>query len=116
MMSFLKILFGFTLISLIIVFSAAIFESFLTSKEIEITITKLERTMNEDGNVDYYIHTEDEIFNNENNYYQGKSNREALMKLFEKGKTYKVHVVGYNLGFEIPYFISKNRNIIKIVQ
>lgn len=104
------------IVLIIILFSASIFETFLTSKEIEINVTKLDRVMDEEGDIHYYIETPTEIFKNENNYYHGKSNQEALMKLFEKDKSYKVQVVGYKLGFEIPFFISKRRNIIKIIQ
>ena len=116
MKSFLKIIFSFILVLLIVLFSASIFESFLTRTVIEIKVTKLDRVMDEKGDLHYYIETPNEIFKNENNYYHGKSNQEPLMKLLEKDKTYKVQVVGYNLGFEIPFFISKRRNIIKIVQ
>ena len=114
MRSFFKVIFSLTLILFIVLFSAAIFESFLTSKVIEIKIAKLDRVMDENGDLHYYIETRDEIFKNENNYYHGKSNQEALMKLLEKDKTYRVQVV--NVGFEVPFFISKRRNIIKIVQ
>ena len=114
MRNFMKILFGFVLISLIILFSAAIFETFLTSKEIMIKIKGIETPMDTEGNRRCFIITEGETFMNENNYYHGKSNQEELLKLLEKDKTYKVQVVGYKLGFEIPFFISKYRNIIKI--
>ena len=116
MRDFLKILFSLALIAVIIIYCAAIFESYLTSKRIEITVTQLERSQDEQGTIHYYIHTKDETFRNEDTYYQGKSNQEALMKILEKGKTYKVLVVGYNLGFDIPFFISKYRNIIKIIE
>lgn len=116
MRNLMKILFGFVLISLIILFSASIFESFLTSKEIMIKIKSIEMPVDADGNARCFIVTEGETFRNENNYYHGKSNQEELLKLFEKDKTYKVQIVGYKFGFEIPLFISKYRNIIKIVQ
>ena len=114
MSGFCKIILSIILILLIVLFSASIFESFLTSKEIK--IVKLERVLDEKGDLHFFVETADEIFRNENNYYHGKSNQEALMKLLEKGKTYKVQVVGYKLGFNIPFFISKRRNIIKIIQ
>ena len=116
MSSFGKIIFGLILILFIVLFSAAIFESFLTNRVIEIKIVKLDTVMDKNGDLYYFVETPDEIFKNENNYYHGKSNQDALMKLLEKGKTYKVQVVGYKLGFDIPFFISKRRNIIKIVQ
>ena len=116
MKCFFKVIFGLILVVSVVLFSAAIFESFLTSKVIEIKVTKLERVLDEDGGMHYFIHTKEEIFKNENNSYHGKSNQESLMKLFEKDKTYKVKVTGYNFDFEIPFFISKYRNIIKIVQ
>lgn len=116
MRTLLKLLFGLTLVGLIVISSAAIFETFITSKEVEIEITKLERTLNEEGELKYFIHTKEEVFRNEDNYYHGKSNQESLMKLLEANKKYKVQVVGYNLGFEIPFFISSRRNIIKIIR
>lgn len=116
MKCFFKVILGLILVASVILFSTAILESFLTSKELEIKVTKLERVLDEDGGLHYFIHTKEEIFKNENNSYHWKSNQESLMKLFEKDKTYKVKVVGYNIDFEIPLFISNYRNIIKIVQ
>ena len=116
MKTIFKILIGFTLLALIVIFCAAIFEPFITTKVLEINVIKLERILDDNNRMQYYIHTPNEVFRNMNNYYHNKSNEDALMKLFEKNKNYKVKVIGYGLSFDIPYSISKHRNIINIVK
>lgn len=114
---FLKLIFGIIIIVSLLAFCTVIFESFLTSETVEIKVMKLETKIDPSSNKkEYFIHSQNEIFRNENSYYHGKSNQDALMKIFKEKKTYKVHVVGYQIGFEIPFIISKYRNIVKIAQ
>ena len=85
------------------------FERFLTEKEITITVTNSVKFGDEPGR--YLIFTEDEVFEDEDNYYHDKTNAAEVFKTLQKGRTYKVKVVSFYLPL-IPHF----RNIIDVVE
>ncbi|MFC2084315.1 hypothetical protein ACFLS9_04595 [Bacteroidota bacterium] len=115
MRDFLKLFFGLAIVVSIIVFCALLFESYLTEEVIKIKVTKKETVTSEDGAITYLIHTENEIFENSNNYFHKKENAESLNKKIKRKNTYKIKVVGFNLGFKIPFF-TEYRNITEIVE
>ena len=100
---------GFVAAILILIFGYLFFEPFLTKTEEVITITATERWGNEAGK--YFIFTDDEVFENVNNYYHNKDNADEIFKLFKLGYTYRVTVVGVYLPF-LPRF----RNILNIIE
>jgi len=100
---------GFVAAILILIFGYLFFEPFLTKTEEVITITATERWGNEAGK--YFIFTDDEVFENVNNYYHNKDNADEIFKLFKLGYTYRVTVVGVYLPY-LPRF----RNILNIIE
>jgi len=101
------VFFGFITAIIILIFGYLFFEPFLTKTEEVITITAKERWGDEAGK--YFIFTDDEVFENVNNYYHNKDNADEIFKLFKLGYTYRVTVVGVYLPF-LPRF----RNILNI--
>ena len=108
-MSKISIVLGVIIFLCIIVFGFIFFEPFITEDEVEIRVINKERWTGERGS--YFIFTDKEVFVNEDNYYHNKTNADELYKLFNRGDTYKVKVVGYYLPF-LPRF----RNIINILE
>ena len=109
MMSKISIVLGVIIFLCIIVFGFIFFEPFITEDEVEIRVINKERWTGERGK--YFIFTDKEVFINEDNYYHNKTNADELYKLFNRGDTYKVKVVGYYIPF-LPRF----RNIINILE
>ena len=109
MMSKISIVLGVIIFLCIIVFGFIFFEPFITEDEVEIRVINKERWTGERGS--YFIFTDKEVFVNEDNYYHNKTNADELYKLFNRGDTYKVKVVGYYIPF-LPRF----RNIINILE
>jgi hypothetical protein len=83
------------------------FEKTLTEKEVTVKIIDIARTA--DG--DYLVSTKNEIFINKDNGFYDKHNSNIINSKLEKGKMYKLKVV----GIRIP-FIFKYRNIFRIVE
>jgi len=108
-MSKISIVLGVIIFLCIIVFGFIFFEPFITEDEVEIRVINKERWTGERGS--YFIFTDKEVFVNEDNYYHNKTNADELYKLFNRGDTYKVKVVGYYIPF-LPRF----RNIINILE
>lgn len=109
MMSKISIVLGVIIFLCIIVFGFIFFEPFITEDEVEIRVINKERWTGERGK--YFIFTDKEVFINEDNYYHNKTNADELYKLFNRGDTYEVKVVGYYIPF-LPRF----RNIINILE
>lgn len=109
----------FILLPLILVIAtvypiALFFENIISKEEVEVVIMGIEKTVNEEGEVFYYVRTNLELFVNANNKFHKKDNAEALIKKLKVGQKYKLEVVGYKLGINLPYFL-KERNILDIV-
>jgi len=100
--------FGTIIIASLVIFSYLIFERSLTEKELKITVKEVEADLDVEGK--YLVYTKDEIFENSNNFFLGKSNAKELYDKLRKGKTYIIKVVGIRLPM-----ISKYRNIVEIV-
>jgi hypothetical protein len=83
-------------------------EKFLTEEEIVITIINKEKFGDEQEK--YLIFTANEVFENSNKLYHGKSNADLVFKKLERGVTYRVTVAGIYLP-NIP----RLRNIIDVV-
>jgi len=99
---------GTIIIASLVIFSYLIFERSLTEKEIKITIKEVEADFNVKGK--YLIFTKDEIFENSNSFFLGKSNAKELNDEIQKGKTYIVKVAGVRIPMILRY-----RNIVELV-
>ena len=115
MIDFIKLVLGVVIVVTVIGFSMLIFEKFITQKTITIKIALVEKKTIRSGDVYYLIYTENEIFENRNNYFHGKQNANELGINFKNGKSYKVKVVGYNFGVKLPFFL-KHRNILDVAR
>ena len=103
----------FTIVTIILTlvflgFSYLYLEKFLTEEEIAITVINKEKFGNEEGK--YLIFTPNEVFENSNNYYYGKSNADLVYLKLDRGVSYRVKVAGVYLP-NIP----RLRNIIEVV-
>jgi hypothetical protein len=105
----LSAMIGFLIILLILLFGYLFFEPFLTEETITIKVINKSQFGNETGK--YFVFTDEEVFYNDNNYYQSKENADELNEKIYPGTTYKVKVVGVYLPW-LPRF----RNIIKILE
>ncbi len=114
MLDFMKVILGVIVVVIIIGFSMLIFEKFVTEKTVTIKVALVEKKILKSGEVYYLIYTQNEIFENRNNSFYGKQNADKLGLNFRNGKSYKVRVVGYNLGVKLPFFLE-HRNILDIV-
>lgn len=103
----LSVLAGIVIILFVIVFGYLFFEPYITEDEITITVINKERFGSERGK--YLIFTENEVFQNSDNYYHNKSNADELYPYFRPGSNYRVKVVGVYWP-SIPRF----RNIVAI--
>jgi hypothetical protein len=83
------------------------FERTLTEKEITVKIIDIYKNVDDE----YLVSTKNEIFINKNNSFYRKINSEEINDKLEKGKTYKIKVV----GLRIP-LVSKYRNIFEVVE
>lgn len=111
--------FLFILLPLIIVIAtvypiALFFENIISKEEVEVVIMGIEKAVNEEGEVFYYVKTNLELFVNANNKFHKKDNAEALIKKLKVGQKYKLEVIGYKFGIDLPFFL-KERNILDIV-
>jgi len=105
----LSAMIGFLIVLLIILFGYLFFEPFVTEETITIKVLNKSQFGNEPGK--YFVFTQDEVFNNSNNYYHSKENADDLNEKLYPGSTYKVKVV----GLYIPW-LPRFRNIIKILE
>ncbi|HVO75539.1 MAG TPA: hypothetical protein VMT35_16030 [Ignavibacteriaceae bacterium] len=90
----------------ILVYLYLSFEKTLTEKEVTVKI--LDISSIDDA---YLVTTKNEIFINKDNSFYDKYDSDQINSKLEKGKTYKLNVV----GVRIP-FISKYRNIVEVVE
>lgn len=109
-----KFFFGLIVIALVLVLGALYFESYLTEKDLEVEIVNTVVVTNAGGERKELILTRGETFVNEDNSLLNKSNSKELQLKLLPGRRLKIRVVGYKLGFNLP-FHSEFRNIIKIV-
>ncbi|MFZ1518222.1 MAG: hypothetical protein WAU11_05575 [Ignavibacteriaceae bacterium] len=100
---------GFLIVLLILLFGYLFFEPFVTEETITIKVLNKSQFGNEPGK--YFVFTQDEVFNNSNNYYHSKENADDLNEKLYPGSSYKVKVVGVYIPW-LPRF----RNIIKIIE
>ncbi len=105
----LSAMIGFLIVLLILLFGYLFFEPFVTEETITIKVLNKSQFGNEPGK--YFVFTQDEVFNNSNNYYHSKENADDLNEKLYPGSTYKVNVVGVYIPW-LPRF----RNIIKIIE
>ena len=88
---------------------------FSTVQEVTITVTDKERIVESHGSsgVDskYLVFTEDEVYENTDNFIFGKFRSSKLQGQFKVDSTYNVKVVGWRVGI-----LSSYKNIIKIVE
>ena len=105
----LSAMIGFLIVLLIILFGYLFFEPFVTEETITIKVLNKSQFGNEPGK--YFVFTQDEVFNNSDNYYHSKENADELNEKLYPGSTYKVKVV----GLYIPW-LPRFRNIIKILE
>jgi hypothetical protein len=105
----LSAMIGFLIILLILLFGYLFFEPFLTEETITIRVINKSQFGNEPGK--YFVFTDEEVFYNDNNYYQSKENADELNEKIYPGTTYRVKVVGVYLPW-LPRF----RNITKILE
>jgi len=105
----LSAMIGFLIILLILLFGFLFFEPFLTEETITIKVINKSQFGNERGK--YFVFTDEEVFYNDNNYYQSKENADELNEKIYPGTTYRVKVVGVYLPW-LPRF----RNITKILE
>ena len=105
----LSAMIGFLIILLILLFGYLFFEPFLTEETITIKVINKSQFGNETGK--YFVFTDEEVFYNDNNYYQSKENADELNEKIYPGTTYRVKVVGVYLPW-LPRF----RNITKILE
>ncbi|MCF8241544.1 MAG: hypothetical protein K9J16_09160 [Melioribacteraceae bacterium] len=110
-----KIVFAFLILFISVYFCAIIFEPYLTEAKVNALVKKKETLVNIDRDTLFLIHTEKEIFINKNNYYHGKNNSSRLIKKIKKGQRYSFKVVGYKIGFDLPFF-SRYRNIVEVIE
>ena len=104
-----KVSIGLIIIFISFIFGYLFFERFLTEKEVTITVVNSAKFGDETGR--YLIFTEDEVFEDSNNYYHDKHNATEVFNKLQKGRTYIVKVVSFYLP-DIPHF----RNIIDVVK
>jgi len=110
-----KFFIGLIVIALVFVFGALYFESYLTEKDLEVEIVNTVMVTNASGERKELVLTRGETFVNEDNSLLNKSNSRELQKKLIPGTRLKLRVVGYKLGFNLP-FHSEFRNIVKIVE
>jgi hypothetical protein len=103
-----KIVIGLIIIIFSLVYGYLFFERFLTEEEIVITVSNSEKFGDETGR--YLIFTDDEVFDDANNYYHDKHNATDVFNKLQKGRTYTVKVVSFYWP-TLPHF----RNITEIV-
>lgn len=97
-----------------IAFLQSMIISYVTQKEIVVTITKTDRIVErsgEDISSKYLVYTEEETFENTDSWMHFKFNSSDVQGRLLEGKKYVVKVYGWR----IPFF-SCYRNIIKIVE
>ncbi|MBU1098363.1 MAG: hypothetical protein KKB34_17920 [Bacteroidetes bacterium] len=114
MLNFLKFFFGLLIVVLLIIAGAIYFESFLTRKEVEITILKVDEMFTPENEKYYLIHTKDEIFENRNYYLHNKDYADALQNKLLSGNKYRIVVVGFNFESNIPLFLE-HRNVVDVI-
>lgn len=95
------IIFGFALTYLL-------FEKSLTEETIKITVINKEKFVGESGR--YLIFTPNEVFENSDNVFYGKTNSDQLFNKLERGVTYRVKVA----GLYIPS-LNRFRNITEVI-
>ena len=112
MKNLLSLVIGLGVAAAIVLFLALTLEIYLTSEVITVTITKVER-FETDGERHYLVHTNKGLFENRNSSFHRKGNTASIAQMLKKDTKYKVKVVGYNFGVELPFFF-KYRNIIEV--
>ena len=110
-----KFFVGLIVIGLVLVLGALYFESYLTEEDVEVEIVNTVIVTNAGGERKELVLTRGETFVNEDNSLLNKSNSRELKSKLLPGRRLKIRVVGYKLGFNLP-FHSEFRNIIKIVE
>ncbi len=103
-----KIIIGLIIIITSLIFGYLFFERFLTEKKVTITVINSEKFGDVPGR--YLIFTNNEVFEDANNYYHDKHNATEVYNKLQKGRTYVVKVVSFYYP-DLPHF----RNIIDVV-
>lgn len=114
MKDFFKLFAGLLVVIIMIGVGAFYFQSFITKETIEISVINITEMKAQDGGKYYLVHTEEEVFENRNYQLHNKDNADKLAKTLKPGGKYKVSVVGYDFGFNIPLFLE-HRNIIEVL-
>ncbi len=96
------------LIILALVLTYLFFEKSLTEETIKITVINKEKFVGQEGR--YLIFTPNEVFENSDNFFYGKTNSDLLFNKLERGVTYRVKVA----GLYIP-FLNRLRNITEVI-
>ncbi len=92
------------------------FESHLTSQIVEVKVLQLVTIEGKYKSLKRLVITQNETFDNNDNYYHQKSNAAEIQSKLKRNRVYRFRVVGYEFRKEIPFLFSKNRNIIEIVE